>query len=106
MNKTDTRPQLGQRCNVKSEAYKSKTWIGHGWSRTAWVSMKSARPNALYIGWRTVYVGKVQSLQADDYGITRVFIRENSLTVWVFVDSERSNPFYAFPEDVEVYHAD
>lgn len=104
MTTTIARPALGQRCTISKTAYKHNVYPGNGNKRTEWIKTpwKQQPVEAMYIGWRTVYSGT--TFYYGDYD--REFKRDGNYIVWVFVADERENPFYAFPEDVEVNHAD
>lgn len=106
MNTTIARPALGQRCKVRAKAGKFYEQINMYTFRTRWQSInETPECEAHYIGYRTVYSGLTRSY--DEYSPSdKEFIREQSHTTWVFVANERENPFYAFPADVEVSHAD
>lgn len=59
---------------------------------------------AMYIGFRVVHEGVTRlEIDTDDWSTWSypVFERKCSKVVWVFVENERSKPFFVFPEDVE-----
>lgn len=109
------RPAIGQQCIVKAVASKYHTFADdamelkgnkHYPHYTCWGSIASAPFKAYYIGYRVVSVG-VTRLEIDGDGEWRtwsypVYTPEKYKVVWVFVESEKHNPVYAFPEDVAI----
>lgn len=99
------RPQIGQVCNVLILACKTKRGNSTTWERCSTVTS----PRLLYyIGYRVVHEG-VTKVETRNYGdwelyipVTETIFHHNcSHIVWMFIESERHNPVYAFPDDVE-----
>lgn len=110
-------------CTVKASVLRESEWLGDAerlehWKvphdNKAWkypfrgylTALPMEKPvTAIYIGFRVLHEG-ITELEHDEDGHGRdysypVFRHKSSKVVWVFVKNERSNPFFAFPDDVE-----
>lgn len=105
------KPNFGQWCITHAQAYKN-VLLNDTVNKdkrypitTTYVSTGKLPPlRAMYIGFRVVHEGITRlEFDGDDWKTWSypVFSRVCSKVVWVFVSSERSNPFFVFPEDVE-----
>lgn len=90
------RPNLGQWCKVKRTARKRHHYVQR---LTEWVPVNLTVPrDAIYIGFRSA---RNVLTQYDGDGFVTGWEFLTSREIWLFVSSERKNPIYVFPEDVE-----
>lgn len=104
------KPELGQWYTVKAYAYKQNIGAENetGYPlKTEWCNQPYDEPiQAMFIGKRTVQEGVTDTwLQGDwEYGYDEYFgfQPKKYISVWLFVHNMKENPFYAFPDDVEL----
>lgn len=104
-------PKIGDRFMVCATAYKDHDWkwvdgldddnqparwriaTGTKWSRRAFWQPQPA----VFIGWRTVYEGSIEYSYEEE----NIFRVKSSRKVYIFVKNERTQSYFAFPEDIE-----
>jgi len=99
-------PVFGQIYTVTGEVRKQRIerqgyrWRGKKPFNTVWITSTFTPLKALYIGRRVVHEGYTNWDGDPDVDGSWEFSRTHSITVYLFVVSERTKPFYVLPNQI------
>ena len=104
---TQITPKLGEWYMITGGVRKHRRSIGKDFSdyprETRWERHDKSSKKMMYVGKRWISEGVTRlagsNYEGDDY--YREFKATARHEVWLFVESERHNPIYVFPEDVQ-----
>jgi hypothetical protein len=93
-----SRPELGTWHTITKVAMKDKNYDR---GTTKWREYECSSQQGMYIGYRFKFEGYTDFDEDMWGGVSRWFVQEKPVEVWLFVTDVRQNPIAVFPFDIK-----